>query len=100
MYAINHCFDGKPADYLLRFEDVTIDTPCGNYAHPSEAKRAVDIADELCYGRDDLMRVAESIATAAGDINMAEDLCDKMASAAKDFLLHVFNGGTYSVTKC
>ena len=28
---INHFFDGKPADYLLQFEDVTIDTPVGNY---------------------------------------------------------------------
>ena len=29
--AINHFFDGEPADYRLRFEDVTIDTPVGNY---------------------------------------------------------------------
>lgn len=29
--AINHFFAGKPADYRLRFEDVTIDTPVGNY---------------------------------------------------------------------
>ena len=31
--AINHFFDGKPADYRLRFEDVTIDTPVGNYVN-------------------------------------------------------------------
>lgn len=29
--AINHFFDGKPADYRLRFDSVTIDTPIGNY---------------------------------------------------------------------
>lgn len=28
---INHLFDGKPADYRLKFEDVTLDTPVGNY---------------------------------------------------------------------
>lgn len=31
VWAINHCFDNNPADYVLRFEDVTIDTPVGNY---------------------------------------------------------------------
>lgn len=31
--AINHFFDGKPADCRLQFEDVTIDTPFGNYVN-------------------------------------------------------------------
>jgi len=29
--AINHFFDGKPADSYLSFTDITEDTPCGNY---------------------------------------------------------------------
>ena len=29
--AINHYFDGDAADYRLQFNDVTIDTPVGNY---------------------------------------------------------------------
>ena len=33
--AINRYFDGKPADYRLKFKDVTIDTPCGNYVNES-----------------------------------------------------------------
>lgn len=28
---INHYFDGKPADFYLSFEEITMDTPCGNY---------------------------------------------------------------------
>lgn len=55
--------------------------------------------EELCYGREDLMRVAESIATELGDIDIAEDLCDKMAKAAIDFIIDLKNGKTYSVTK-
>jgi hypothetical protein len=31
--AINHFFDGEPADYRLRFEDVTMETPVGNYVN-------------------------------------------------------------------
>lgn len=31
--AINHFFDGEAADYRLRFEAVTIDTPVGNYVN-------------------------------------------------------------------
>ena len=55
--------------------------------------------EQLCYGREDLMNVAEKIATELGDIDIAEDLCEKMAKAAYDFAVHVKNGGTYSVTK-
>lgn len=55
-------------------------------------------ADMLCYGRDDLMEVAESIANELGDINIAEDLCDKMASAASEFVKQILDGGTYSYT--
>jgi len=28
---INHYFDGKPADYILPYEEITMDSPCGNY---------------------------------------------------------------------
>ena len=28
---INHYFDGDPADAYLGFEEITMDTPCGNY---------------------------------------------------------------------
>lgn len=28
---INNYFDGHPADYVLHYSDITIDTPCGNY---------------------------------------------------------------------
>ena len=30
---INHYFDGKPADFYLPFEEITMDTPCGNYVN-------------------------------------------------------------------
>lgn len=30
---INHYFDGKPADAYLAFEEITMDTPCGNYVN-------------------------------------------------------------------
>ena len=28
---INNYFNGKPADYTLRYGEITMDTPCGNY---------------------------------------------------------------------
>lgn len=28
---INNYFNGKPADYTLTYEEITEDTPCGNY---------------------------------------------------------------------
>lgn len=28
---INHYFDGNGADQILPYEEITIDTPCGNY---------------------------------------------------------------------
>lgn len=31
--AINHWFDGEPADYHLQFADVTMDTPIGGYVN-------------------------------------------------------------------
>lgn len=31
VYIINHYFNGKPADFYLSFEEITMDTPCGNY---------------------------------------------------------------------
>lgn len=55
-------------------------------------------AESLCYGRDDLMSVAESIANELGNIDIAEDLCDKMASAAVEFVKYLQDGGTFSVT--
>lgn len=30
---INHYFNGKPADFYLSFEEITMDTPCGNYVN-------------------------------------------------------------------
>ena len=33
---INHYFNGKPADFYLPFEEITMDTPCGNYVVKSE----------------------------------------------------------------
>ena len=63
-------------------------------------KENVDIdPDELCYGRDDLMEVAESIANELGDIDIAEDLCNEMATAAVKFVKHLLNGGTFSFTR-
>jgi len=67
------------------------------YMHVMQEKDKVD-AEALCYGREDLMRVAESIANQLGDIDIAEDLCDKMAQSAFEFVKHIQNGGIYSVT--
>ena len=55
-------------------------------------------AEELCYGREDLMRVAERIANELGNIDIAEDLCNKMASSACEFIKYLQGGGTFSVT--
>ena len=30
---INSYFDGSPADYELPYEEITMDTPCGNYVN-------------------------------------------------------------------
>ncbi len=54
--------------------------------------------DEICYGREDLMRVAENIANEVGEIDIAEDLCEVMAKAAADFVNGLLSGGTYSYT--
>lgn len=32
--SINSYFNGHPADYVLDYSDITIDTPCGNYVFP------------------------------------------------------------------
>lgn len=56
-------------------------------------------AESLCYGRDDLMRVAESVAAELGNIDIAEDLCNKMALAAVEFVKYLQDGGTFSVTR-
>jgi len=55
--------------------------------------------EDICYGRDDLMSVAEDMANSMGNINIAEDLCQKMADAANEFLKYLLDGGTYSYTK-
>lgn len=54
-------------------------------------------AESLCYGREDLMRVSEAIANELGDIDIAEDLCNEMATTAVNFVKHLQKGGTYSV---
>lgn len=28
---INQYFDGRPADYILNYSEITMNTPCGNY---------------------------------------------------------------------
>lgn len=52
----------------------------------------------ICYGRDDLLKVAEKMATEMGDINISEDLVNEMATAAFKLLTKIDNGGTYSIT--
>lgn len=42
---INTYFDGQPADYYLQFEEVTEDTPCGNYVNVSFERYSVFYKD-------------------------------------------------------
>ena len=63
-----------------------------------ELDKITERAKEICYGREDLLAVAEKIATDAGDIDMAEDLVEELAKAAYQFVINVMSGKTYSVT--
>ena len=63
----------------------------------SSANANVD--PNICYGRDDLLAVAESIANEVGEPNIAEDLCEHMAKAGAEFLKYLNAGGTYTYTR-
>jgi len=43
-------------------------------------------ANSVCFGREDLMRVAETMANEYGNSNVSEELCAAMADAAFEFL--------------
>lgn len=43
-------------------------------------------AKEVCYGRDDLLNVAEIMANEFGNSDVGEELCGVMADAAVNFL--------------
>ena len=53
---------------------------------------------EICYGRDDILQAAENIAAEIGNPDIAEELCEKMAKAASDFVEHLEQGGTFHYT--
>ena len=55
--------------------------------------------DEICYGRDDLLAVAEKMAEEMGDIDIAESLIEEMANAAYKHLSQIKNGKICSCTK-
>lgn len=69
-------------------------------AQCSSSKPEDDSVDpSICYGRDDLLAVAESIANEVGNIDIAEDLCEHMAKAGAEYLKYLKEGGTYSYTQ-
>lgn len=45
-----------------------------------------ELAENVCYGREDLMRVAESMANDFGNFYISEELCAAMADAAVELL--------------
>ena len=49
-----------------------------------------DLAVETCYGRDDLLNVAEVIANEFGNSSVGEELCGVMADAAVKFLGDIY----------
>lgn len=55
--AINHYFDGDPADYRLRFSNVNMETPAGNYVNESVMpKPALKVGDMVLW--DDFGRLS------------------------------------------
>ena len=54
--------------------------------------------EQICYGRNDLLEVAEKMADEMGDINIAESLIEVMAKAAYDHLSKIKEGANYSYT--
>jgi hypothetical protein len=62
--AINYFFDGEPADYYLHFEDVTIDTPVGNYIDINTP--SINVGDKVLWadkrtpiGKESVYKVLE-----------------------------------------
>lgn len=78
--AINHFFDGKPADYRLRFSDVDIDTPVGNYIN--ESMLPLKVGDKVLWndkhtpiGKErvwEVFEVREDMVKIADDYSEAE----------------------------
>ena len=56
--------------------------------------------EEICYGRNDLLEVAEKMAEEMGDIDIAESLIEEMANAAYKHLSQIKDGKIYSCTRC
>ena len=54
--------------------------------------------DAICYGRDDLLEVAEKMANEMGDVNIGESLVEVMAKAAHTHLSAIANGAEYQYT--
>lgn len=50
------------------------------------------------FGRDDLLMVAENIANEVGNIDIAEELAERMANTAYEFLKYLEKGGVYHYT--
>lgn len=57
----------------------------------------IDVSS-ICYGRDDLLAVAEKMATEMGDVNIGEGLVEVMAKAAHTHLTAIANGKDYQYT--
>lgn len=55
--------------------------------------------EDICYGRDDLLAVAEKMADEMGNIDIAESLVEVMASAACNHLKEIENGAAFSYTR-
>lgn len=45
--------------------------------------------DEVCYGREDLLRVAEKMAEEFGNSDIDEELCGVMADAAAQYMKNI-----------
>lgn len=63
----------------------------------TQIKNTPDV-DAICYGRDDLLAVAEKMATEMGDVNIGEGLVEVMAKAAHTHLSAIANGKDYQYT--
>ena len=61
----------------------------------TEGKKSTSV----CFGRDDLLSAAENIANEVGNINIAEELCNRMAEAGNKFIDELEAGGTFSYTR-
>lgn len=59
--------------------------------------QTIDVSS-ICYGRDDLLEVAEKMANEMGDVNIGESLVEVMAKAAHNHLSAIANGAEYQYT--